>query len=61
MNNFNFYKKTVYRFLNRVLFTKEEYYTEKESECDPITVNVNQEYYKKEFDVNKGKDDDKLR
>lgn len=57
MNNFNFYKKTVYRFLNRVLFTKEEFYTENESECDSITVNVNQEYFKKEFDVEEKKKD----
>lgn len=56
MNNFNFYKKTVYRFLNRVLFTKEEFYTENESECDSITVNVNQEYFNKEFDVKDKKD-----
>ena len=53
MNNLNFYKKTLYKFFKWNIFSKEEIYTERESETDAIKVFINQDYFNKEFDVEK--------
>ena len=45
----NFVKLTNFKFLGRVIFTKEEIYTETASEGEPFKIVVNQEYFNKEF------------
>ena len=53
--NLNFVKYTNYKLFNKVIFTKEEIYTEISSEGEPFKIIVNQDYFNKEFDIdNKG-------
>lgn len=53
MNN-NFWTKTTnYKFLGKVLFTKEEICSDIQYEGQIYQINVNKDYYNSEFDLNK--------
>lgn len=58
--NLNFVKHTNYKLFGKVIFSKEEIYTEVSSEGEPFKIIVNQDYFNKEFDLkneqNKGND-----
>lgn len=49
--NLNFVKYTNYKLFGKVIFTKEEIYTEVSSEGEPFKIIVNQDYFNKEFDL----------
>lgn len=59
--NLNFVKHTNYKLFGKVIFSKEEIYTEVSSEGEPFKIIVNQDYFNKEFDLkneqNKGNDE----
>lgn len=57
--NVSFVKITNYKFLGKVLFTKEEIYTENSCEGEPFKIIVNQDYFNKEFDIGKKQGNDK--
>jgi hypothetical protein len=53
MNN-NFWTKTTnYKFLGKVLFTKEEICSDTQYEGQIYQINVSSDYYSSEFDLNK--------
>ena len=47
----NFVKHTNYKLFGKVIFTKEEIYTEVSTEGEPFKIIVNQDYFNKEFDL----------
>lgn len=55
----NFVKYTNYKLFGKVIFTKEEIYTEVSSEGEPFKIIVNQDYFNKEFNIGKKQSDDK--
>lgn len=55
----NFVKYTNYKLFGKVIFTKEEIYTEVSSEGEPFKIIVNQDYFNKEFNIGKKQGDDK--
>lgn len=57
--NLNFIKYTNWKIFNKVIFTKEEIYTEVSSEGEPFKIIVNQDYFNKEFDIDKKQGNDK--
>lgn len=50
--NLNFVKHTNYKLFGKVIFSKEEIYTEVSSEGEPFKIIVNQDYFNKEFNLN---------
>ena len=56
MNN-NFWTKTTnFKLLGKTLFTKEEICSEVEYEGQIYNIQIRQDYYNQEFDINKNKD-----
>lgn len=53
MNNEFFTKTTNFKILGKTVFTKEEIFSGVEYEGQIYTIQVNQDYYNKEFDINK--------
>lgn len=53
MNNDFWTKTTNFKFLGKTIFTKEEICSEMQYEGQIYQVNVSQDYYKSEFNLNK--------
>ena len=55
----NFVKITNFKLFGKVILTKEEIYTETSSEGEPFKIIVNQDYFNKEFKIDKQNKDTK--